>query len=654
MYEHSSSRLARRVVMTGCGLLAIPVLTIAQPTTVSYQGYLEEGGAPAEGVHDFEFRLFDADNAGGQVGDPFVADDLQVSDGLFSTSLDFGPGAFEESPRFLEIGVRAGDSVGAFSVLNGRVEFQSVPFSQTANYATAAGKAATAQTAAVAEDSDALQGMVPADFAAADHRHSQLATPDGTNEDAVSVDNASNILLEGDIVLGDGDRLSSVPGGILRFESDGLEESIELQVNPMGSFIQGGGDGSTPFGIFSREGTEDEPDGTALFLLSGNGSDDDGGGKGGEILIQAGDGQGEDPRRGGDIRLIPGFGSAGGDRGVVSLDGPVDMENWVFLHSRLHDSEGNEGATGQLLSSTGSGTQWITPQIKQLANSDGSNPDFVSTSFNAMTVDGQLIAKSHLFLQDGMALRNTSPVNLYIDTPENDAQFRLLLNDDVYLLADVVPGNFFEIRPELVPASNNGITLRLKGGAAAAGGTGANGGNVQIFGGDAKTPGDHHGGDISLFPGDGVGTGTDGIVYIASNLGVFDSNPLHPIEVGTNGTNGNGAHVTVGGIWTNGSDRNSKTDVEEVDGAEVLRKVAELPVTSWRYSSEDEDVRHIGPMAQDFMEAFGLGESEKHIGTVDIDGVALVAIQELHAELLKLRSQNEELRSRVSALEEGR
>ena len=62
------------------------------------------------------------------------------------------------------------------------------------------------------------------------------------------------------------------------------------------------------------------------------------------------------------------------------------------------------------------------------------------------------------------------------------------------------------------------------------------------------------------------------------------------LEVGTDATNGNAAHVTAGGVWTNGSDRNSKQDFEQVDRREILERVAGLPVTQWRYKGEPESV----------------------------------------------------------------
>ncbi len=139
------------------------------------------------------------------------------------------------------------------------------------------------------------------------------------------------------------------------------------------------------------------------------------------------------------------------------------------------------------------------------------------------------------------------------------------------------------------------------------------------------------------------------------NVGIHTTDPTRPLEVGTDATNGNAAHVTAGGVWTNGSDRNSKQDFEQVDRREILEKVAGLPVTQWRYKGEPESVSHIGPMAQDFMATFGLGASERHIGTLDAEGVALVAIQGLYdvmkAELEEKDTQIEALEARLAALE---
>ena len=64
----------------------------------------------------------------------------------------------------------------------------------------------------------------------------------------------------------------------------------------------------------------------------------------------------------------------------------------------------------------------------------------------------------------------------------------------------------------------------------------------------------------------------------------------------------------------------------------MLRKLARVPISTWSYRAQDDSIRHIGPMAQDFYRAFGVGESRRRIDSVDADGVALVAIQGLSAE----------------------
>jgi hypothetical protein len=109
-----------------------------------------------------------------------------------------------------------------------------------------------------------------------------------------------------------------------------------------------------------------------------------------------------------------------------------------------------------------------------------------------------------------------------------------------------------------------------------------------------------------------------------------------------------------GGSWTSVSDRNAKENFEPVDTQAVLEKVVELPLTEWNYKSQDAGIRHMGPMAQDFKAAFGLGESQTGITTVDADGVALAAIQglneKLEAKSRYLKTENAELRAAISEL----
>ncbi|HEX5870319.1 MAG TPA: tail fiber domain-containing protein, partial [Longimicrobium sp.] len=114
-----------------------------------------------------------------------------------------------------------------------------------------------------------------------------------------------------------------------------------------------------------------------------------------------------------------------------------------------------------------------------------------------------------------------------------------------------------------------------------------------------------------------------------------------------------GAYLSTSGVWTNTSDVNRKHLFEAVHGEDVLARLRSLPITSWSYKVDDASVRHVGPTAQDFRAAFGLGSDDRVIGTVDADGVALAAIQALEQRTAELRASAEEvgrLRAEVEAL----
>jgi hypothetical protein len=99
------------------------------------------------------------------------------------------------------------------------------------------------------------------------------------------------------------------------------------------------------------------------------------------------------------------------------------------------------------------------------------------------------------------------------------------------------------------------------------------------------------------------------------------------------------------------SDRALKANVAPIDTADILTRVEILPISTWNYTFDEPAVRHVGPMAQDFAAAFGVGADDRHIHPIDGQGVALAAIQGLAVELERLRADNAALSSRVAALE---
>jgi FtsZ-binding cell division protein ZapB len=146
----------------------------------------------------------------------------------------------------------------------------------------------------------------------------------------------------------------------------------------------------------------------------------------------------------------------------------------------------------------------------------------------------------------------------------------------------------------------------------------------------------------------------------------------YPIHVGTDNTNGDGAYLTTGGVWTNGSSRSFKERFVQYRPAEVLEKILQLPVEGYFYKGTEE--YHITPMAEDFYRLFGTGVHEiietdstgqlvrrpnpdvdKYLAASDVAGVALLGIQALHEENAQLRqrvadleTENAQLRQQIS------
>jgi len=114
-------------------------------------------------------------------------------------------------------------------------------------------------------------------------------------------------------------------------------------------------------------------------------------------------------------------------------------------------------------------------------------------------------------------------------------------------------------------------------------------------------------------------------------------------------------NMEIQGTLTQGSSRDLKTGFAALSPRETLDRVAALPVSLWSYKTDGPSVRHIGPMAEDFHHAFGLGADNRHIAPGDQAGVALLALQGLHQVVLEEVEAKDrtiaELTARVAALE---
>jgi hypothetical protein len=104
---------------------------LAQGTAFTYQGQLQNNGNPASGSYDITFTLFNVNSGGAPVTTPLTNVATPVVNGLFTASVDFGPGIFNGSNLWLEIAVST-NAANAFSTLAPRQQVTPAPYAITA------------------------------------------------------------------------------------------------------------------------------------------------------------------------------------------------------------------------------------------------------------------------------------------------------------------------------------------------------------------------------------------------------------------------------------------------------------------------------------------------------------------------------------------
>ncbi len=140
-------------------------------------------------------------------------------------------------------------------------------------------------------------------------------------------------------------------------------------------------------------------------------------------------------------------------------------------------------------------------------------------------------------------------------------------------------------------------------------------------------------------------------VVLGVNRDDNDGGINYPIHVGTSTSNGNGAYLTAGGVWTNGSSRTFKENFTPFNGSELLSKISNLSITTYNYKNSAE--KHVGPVAEDFVGAFDTGviresdskRDDMYLSSGDVAGVALAGVQELIKKIEQLEKEIAELKA---------
>ncbi len=195
---------------------------INQGSAFNYQGELQSGGSPANGVYDLEFYLYDVSSAGAEL-DMITLDDVMVTNGIFSVEVDFGHPVFTGDQYWLEVAVRSGSSSGSYETLSPRQPINAVP------YALGLVPGAIVDGNAGGPNSAAITGINP-------------SSSSGRGLEGVSTTTTGN----GTGVRGEADSSNSNATGVF---------GLLTNSNASGAGVKGQNNGNTGYGVWGQGGS---------------------------------------------------------------------------------------------------------------------------------------------------------------------------------------------------------------------------------------------------------------------------------------------------------------------------------------------------------------------------------------------------------------
>jgi len=710
-----------------------PLAVLAQGTAFTYQGRLADASGPVSGSYDLAFALFASDVALSPLATPVTNSAILVSNGLFATIIDFGPGVLTGGSNWLEIAVRT-NGAATFKTLAPRQLLTPVPLALFANSASALIGALSLPSAGphilVGGGSLLISQSNLSDFfagSAAGAASVSGAQNTGIGASALSMISAgygntalgyaalgSNSTGYGNTAVG----CQSLSFSIAAFGNTGIgyqslvKDSLgvyntatgsgALYGNVLGAYNTADGAGAlqnntnasynTAIGYASLINNLSASQNTALGASSLLGLTNGGGNValGYDALFQSQSGsnniavgaqaganltghESQDilignpgvPGEGNAIRIgVPGVHANAVIAGVISGDGSglTNLNAANIASGSISDSAlsanvafrsgGNTFSGDQIMNGfLGVGTVPIRPfQVFNggilLAEFDSSNPDgaWLTLSNSSVTGDpwnfictgsGNGEGADKLLIHHGYG-------GATVMTCETNGSIGVGTSD---------PETAFHV------AGQNGTAIRVSG----SGGGGAHVSlDLSTYDPATNLPAcqflatdNNWSSDVDIMtkaPGADTNSLISRIHISASgNVGIGTNAPANPLEMAS------GAYCSAGGVWTSVSDRNVKEGFAGISPLNILAKISQLPITQWKYKAEPPGVKHIGPVAQDFHAAFGVGADDKHIADIDEGGVALAAIkglnEKLEIELTHKDAEIADLNARLQRLE---
>lgn len=696
-----------RLLLTAM-LCALSPQAAAVSDVFTYQGTLEDAGAPANGPFDLRFELVGP----GPLPPAQILEDVAVSRGVFSVELDFGA-AIASGNYSLQVGVRPGASSGAFTALNPATPIRPTPQAQVAGLATeavtvspnAVGSAGIADGSVGGADIDGsqVQRRVAGTCGAGQAMASVAVDGTVTCRAVGSVTSVgSGAGLTGGPITGSG-TLSIATGGVSSaMIADGAVGAVDVNTSQLqlrvggncavGSSIRAiAADGSvtcelaaaTNWALAGNSGTSPATnflgttDAQALVLRTGNAQSlrlEPSSVLFGSVpntsnLIAGSQVNGVSPGVRG-ASVIGGGAVTGSEGGIQSGGANRATDNYTLAGGGYDNVAGNRNASttdAAFATALGGASNLAAGEYSVvLGGSDsqarGARDLVLGGNANIADAGSGLVAGGFANTVTGnsaVALggANNCAGGQHSFAAGSNAVARPAAGADAGACGAVAnsgdangdEGTFVwadrSSGASFASSGPNQFLVRADGGML------INTNTLVAPGADDLVLAARVGGDNDADLRMRTSSGRSGLIFVRdSNGGMSFAVPSLAAgadRLSVSGGVGGTATLSNGGSWNNASSRTFKTGFTAIDPLDILERVVSLPITRWTYRGSEEGT-HLGPMAEDFKAAFDLAGNGQSIATVDADGVALAAIQGLNQ---KLESENAELRRRLSALE---
>jgi len=669
--------------------------SFGQDTTFTYQGRLADGSAVANGSYDLTFSVWTNETGPAQVAGTITNAATAITNGIFTVVLDFGPGVFTGADRWLEISVRA-NGTGSFFTLQPRQKLTATPYAIMAGTASnLSGTISDSQVPTNVARLDAnnnftgTNGLNDADLRLRVNSNIYHglgwyggsktfggAAPDGPvlfgyNGGALGLTSVGHTeLFWNHLGVGIGPGFTS-PQDLLHVQSPTdvrvWAETTNagfagfLTKNSLAGWFMGVDYGTSWFL------EENFPQTRIPLVVTSGGNVGIGTNNPGTSLEVNGGirARGGPPGAFGFSNNGYAFNGIGDtDSGMFSSDnGQIEFYNNSVEAMRIMNGNVGIGATnpaakldvrgGSILTDSvlgfGNVQQAPSPSSTYLASPATNTLALYTASLEQLRVAsngnvgiGTVNPGTKLDVRGGGVLtdnffgfssvqQGAVPVSTYIGAPAGDTlsfytasteRLRVSAAGNVGIgasnpQAGLHVNNSMPTTAMIESAYTAGTWLNLQNDAG-----GRNWGLISTGSGNGEGPGQFLVRDNNL-------AAVRMIIQTNGNVGIGTITPTNRLHV-------------AGGVsatdFVTTSDRNAKENFAAVNPRQVLDKVAALPITTWNFK-ELSDGRHMGPVAQDFYAAFGLGGGDTTITTVDPAGVAFAAIQGLNQKVDELRNE---------------